>query len=143
MWAHCTKRRVHKCYFYILFHLSNFFIYFHCNIYINIYTYIYLSIYLSIYIYIYIYIHIYIYISGHKWSTTHRVLTECSNLRSKMGVIYTYSWEQCALPVITICGNSFIWVHVMMPKCMTYHKVIGVKTKKPGGHIIFRQVVKN
>ena len=37
-------------------------------------------------------------ISGHKWYTTHRVLT---SHRSKMGVIYMQSWKQCALPVIT------------------------------------------
>ena len=38
------------------------------------------------------------YVSGHKWSTTHRVL---KSDRSKMGVIYMQSWKQCLLPVIT------------------------------------------
>ena len=37
-------------------------------------------------------------ISGHKWSTPHRVL---KSHRSKMSVIYMLSWKQCALPVIT------------------------------------------
>ena len=37
-------------------------------------------------------------ISGHKWSTTHRVL---KSHRNKMGVIYMQSWKQCTLPVIT------------------------------------------
>ena len=36
--------------------------------------------------------------SGHKWSTTHRVL---KSHRGKMSVIYMQSWKQCALPVIT------------------------------------------
>ena len=44
-----------------------------------------------------IYINIY-HISGHKSSTTHRVLKPH---RSKMGIIYMKSWKQCALPVIT------------------------------------------
>ena len=53
------------------------------------------------YICIYIYIsciYIYIYKSGHKWSTTHRVL---KSHRSKMSIIYILSWKQCALPVST------------------------------------------
>ena len=37
-------------------------------------------------------------ISGHKWSTTRRVL---KSHRSKMSVIYMQSWKQCALSVIT------------------------------------------
>ena len=36
--------------------------------------------------------------SGHKWSTTHRVL---KSHRSKMCIIYMQSWKQCALPLIT------------------------------------------
>ena len=38
------------------------------------------------------------YVSGHKWSTTHRLL---KSHRSKMSVIYMLSWKQYALPVIT------------------------------------------
>ena len=37
-------------------------------------------------------------ISGHKRSTSHKVL---KSYRSKMSVIYMESWKQCALPVIT------------------------------------------
>ena len=36
--------------------------------------------------------------SGHKWSTTHRVL---KSHRSKMSIKYMLSWKQCALPVVT------------------------------------------
>ena len=43
-------------------------------------------------------IYIYTYISGHKWSTTHRVL---KSHRSKTSIIYMLSWKQCALLVIT------------------------------------------
>ena len=51
------------------------------------------------YLYLYNYISMYLIpISGHKWSTTHRVLKPH---RSKMSVIYTQSWKQCVLPVIT------------------------------------------
>ena len=32
-------------------------------------------------------------VSGHKWSTTHRVL---KSHRSKMSIIYMLSWKQCA-----------------------------------------------
>ena len=38
-------------------------------------------------------------LSGHKWSTTQRVPKP---YQSKMSVIYTQSWKQCALPAITI-----------------------------------------
>ena len=37
-------------------------------------------------------------ISGHKWSTTRRVL---KSHRSKMRVMYMQSWKQCVLPAIT------------------------------------------
>ena len=36
--------------------------------------------------------------SGHKWSTTHRVRKPHKH---KMGVKYIQSWKQCAPPVIT------------------------------------------
>ena len=76
------------------------------------YIYIHIYIYIRIYIYdisntctycicicIYIlYICIYIYISGHRWSTTQRVL---KSHKSKMSIIYMLSWKQCALSVIT------------------------------------------
>ena len=55
------------------------------------YTLVHRILYIDIYIYI-------IYISGHKWSTTHRVL---KSHRSKMSVIYMQSWKQCVLSVIT------------------------------------------
>ena len=38
-------------------------------------------------------------ISGHKWSTTHRLL---KFHRSKMGIIYMESRKQCALPIIPV-----------------------------------------
>ena len=64
-------------------------------------------------------IYIYIYISGHKWSTKHRVFKYHS---SKMSVIYMLSWKQCALPVTTPMAH--------VPRCMSYHKAIVVITGK-------------
>ena len=90
--------------------------YIYLHIYIHIYIYIIYIIYI-IYKYIY-YIYIYyIYISGHKWSTTHRVL---KSHRNKISVIYMQSWKQCSLPVITTMalwqlihlGTWCTWVHV-------------------------------
>ena len=90
--------------------------------------------------------HIYMYVSGHKWSTTHRVL---KSHRSKMCVIcnkektvscrlyiYIYlvakktynfpSWilpvHQCSM-VIHALGHM-ITVH-QMPKCMSYYGATG------------------
>ena len=40
-------------------------------------------------------------ISGHKWSTTHRVLKSHKSKMRKMRVIYMLSSKQRALPVIT------------------------------------------
>ena len=56
-------------------------------------------------------------ISGHKWSTTHRVL---KSHRSKMSVIYMLAWKQCAIPVITAIHH--------LPKCKSCHKAIVVIT---------------
>ena len=47
------------------------------------------------------------YISGHHWSTTHKVL---KSHRRKIGLIYIQSSKQCALPVITTMANDFyLW----------------------------------
>ena len=95
-------------------------------IYLSIYPYIYIDMYICIFIYTYMYmciytlhthyickytyIYIYIYISGHKWSTTHRVL---KSHNSKMGVMYMHSRKQCVLLVITTMAlcNSCTWAH--------------------------------
>ena len=68
--------------------------YIFCVLFLCVIFHVYIYIYIQ-YIYIqYIYIqYIYIqYISGHKWSTKHKVL---KSLRSKMGIIYRQSWKQC------------------------------------------------
>ena len=76
-------------------------------------------IYILYVLHIYIYIYIYIYISGHKWSTKHRVFKYHSR---KMSVIYMLSWKQCVLPVTTPMAH--------VPRCMSYHKAIVVITGK-------------
>ena len=53
-------------------------------------------------------------ISGHKWSTTHRVL---KSHRSKMSVIYMQSWKQCSLPVITTMA---LWQVMYLGTWCTY-----------------------
>ena len=75
-------------------------------------------------------IYIYTYISGHKWSTTHRVL---KSHRSKINVIYMESWKQCALPVITRMAlwqlrHLGTWYTVYLSKCTSCHKAIAVIT---------------
>ena len=73
-----------------------------------------------------VYVCIY-YISGHKWSSTHRVL---KSQRSSTGVIYMQSWKHCALPVITTMGFwKFMylgtWWTMLQPyimnKFLSYH----------------------
>ena len=54
-------------------------------------------------------------ISGHNWSTTHRVLK--SN-RSKMSITYMLSWKQCVLPVITTIA---LWQLMQLDTWCTLH----------------------
>ena len=56
-------------------------------------------------------VYIYIYISGHKWSTRHRVL---KSHRSKMRVIYTCYHENNVPSQLSpqwLYGNSCTWAH--------------------------------
>ena len=57
------------------------------------------------------------YHTGHKWSTTHRVL---KSHKSKMSVIYMQSWKQCALPVITTMALWQLILGHMMYMYMMY-----------------------
>ena len=63
---------------------------------------------------------LYIYISGHKWSTTHRVL---KSHRSKMSITYMLSWKQCALPVIT---TMTLWQLMHLGTWCTVHHVLKI-----------------
>ena len=78
-----------------------------------------------------------IYISGHKWSTTHRVL---KSHRSKMSVIYMLWWKQCALTVIATMTNRILWIfwknipYIMCPSAWVTTKPLWWQ---PGGHIVF------
>ena len=78
----------------------------------------------------------YKFLSGHKWSTTHRVL-KCH--RSKMSVIYVIMKTMCppgyhhsgfvATPALRLHRlHPFIWPRVT--KCMSCHKAIVVITGK-------------
>ena len=84
-----------------------------------------LQIYIIYIIYIlYKYItHVIHYISGHKWSTTHRVL---KSHRSKMSVIYVIMKTMCPP---SYHHNGFVATHAHhVPKCMSCQKAIVVIT---------------
>ena len=111
-------------------------LYFLCIIFVCYISCVYIYIYIQ-YIYIqYIYIqYIYIqYISGHKWSTKHKVL---KSLKSKMGIIYRQSWKQWALLVIITMA---LWQLMHLDTQCTVCPYAWVATKplgwKLGGHII-------
>ena len=111
-------------------------LYFLCIIFVCYISCVYIYIY-TVYIYIqYIYIqYIYIqYISGHKWSTKHKVL---KSFRSKMGIIYMQSWKQWALLVIITMA---LWQLMHLDTQCTVHPYAWVATKplgwKLGGYII-------
>ena len=66
-------------------------------------------------------------ISGHKWSTTHRVL---KSQRSQMSIMYMLSWKQCVpswLSLQWLCGNSCTWAHDI---CIVWTMSTGRKVSK-------------
>ena len=91
----------------------------HVYMYVYVYAHVCVCVYIRMYkciYYVYIYVYIYIYISGHKWSTTHRVLKSHRNKVSNLMCNRTSCAQVHGLPQ-GHCGDSregtlLSWLHI-------------------------------